>query len=80
LDDNARPSETGKLGLDAGELARVKECAGGDLRVLGLRFTNDRGCPTRAHAVLTVDVVDEPGHPTRQARDRVVAFLDDRLH
>ena len=37
------------------------------------------GIPERAHAVLTVDLVDEPGHPTPMARDRVIAFLDERL-
>jgi len=78
--------------------------------VLGLRFSNDKGCPaerfqtlstalgqafegieidsspgnpygipTRAHAVLTVDLVDEPGHPTRAALDRVLAFMNERL-
>jgi hypothetical protein len=29
--------------------------------------------------VLTVDLVDEPGHPTRVALERVMAFLDERL-
>jgi hypothetical protein len=29
--------------------------------------------------VLTIDLVDEPGHPTRAALDRVVAFLGERL-
>lgn len=116
LSQPALPAPVGErrraaLGLDAGDLARVKAQATGDLRVLGLRFTNDRGCPAarfgtlrrelgpafegieidsspgnphgipqRAHAVLTVDLTDEPGHPTRQARDRVVAFLDGRLY
>jgi dienelactone hydrolase len=41
---------------------------------------NPYGIPTRAHAVLTVDLVDEPGHPTRAALDRVLGFLDQRLH
>jgi len=41
---------------------------------------NPFAIPTRAHAVLTVDLVDEPGHPTRAALNRVLAFLDERLH
>lgn len=40
---------------------------------------NPYGIPTRAHSVLTNDLVDEPGHPTREALDRVLAFLDERL-
>jgi dienelactone hydrolase len=98
------------VGLDAADLARIKERTRHGLCVLGLRFTADRGCPperfqtlrrelgegfetveidsspgnpdgiaTGAHAVLTVDLVDEPGHPTRAALDRVLAFLDQRL-
>jgi dienelactone hydrolase len=98
------------LGLDADDLARIEERAKHGLCVLGLRFSNDKGCPTerfetlrrsladsfegieidsspgnrfgiptRAHSVLTVDLVDEPGHPTRNALDRVIAFLDERL-
>jgi dienelactone hydrolase len=34
----------------------------------------------RAHSVLTGDFVDEPGHPTRVARDRVIDFLKAQLH
>jgi len=41
---------------------------------------NPFGIPTRAHSVLTVDLVDEPGHPTRAALDRVIAFLIERVH
>jgi dienelactone hydrolase len=98
------------LGLDQDDLAAVGARAQQGLRVLGLRFSNDRGCPaerfrtlgstlghafegieidsspgnpygipTRAHAVLTVDLVDEPGHPTRAGRDRVIAFLNEQL-
>lgn len=40
---------------------------------------NAHGIPTRAHSVLTVDLVDEPGHPTRAALDRVMEFLRERL-
>ncbi len=37
------------------------------------------GIPTNAHAVLTEDFSDADGHPTRSARDRVIAFLKERL-
>jgi dienelactone hydrolase len=108
------PTNAGKraaLGLDPGDLAAIQDRTRSGLCVLGLRFTNDRGCPaerfetlrntlgdafegieidsspgnpfgvsSRAHSVLTVDLVDEPGHPTRAALDRVLAFLNERLH
>ena len=98
------------LGLDAEDLSAITARANDDLRVLGLRFTNDRGCPPErfvtlratlgasfegieidsspgnavgiapsAHAVLTVSLVDEPGHSTRVALDRVLAFLAEQL-
>jgi dienelactone hydrolase len=40
---------------------------------------NPDGIPKRAHSVLTEDLVDTPGHPTRAALDRVMAFLAERL-
>ncbi len=40
---------------------------------------NPHGISPRAHAMLTVDLVDEPGHPTRDALERVLAFLHERL-
>jgi dienelactone hydrolase len=98
------------LGLDPADLATIRQRAEQGLCVLGLRFSEDKGCPaerfetlrrelgnafegieidsspgnafaipTRAHAVLTVDLVDEPGHPTRAALHRVLAFLNARL-
>lgn len=98
------------LGLDAEDLSIITARANDDLRVLALRFTNDRGCPPErfetlratlgtsfegieidsspgnaagiapsAHAVLTVSLVDEAGHPTRIAFDRVLALLAERL-
>jgi dienelactone hydrolase len=57
-------------------------------RELGERFIwvdidsrpgNPHGIPKRAHSVLTHELVDEPGHPTREALDRVLAFFRDRL-
>lgn len=40
---------------------------------------NAYGIAQRAHSVLTEDLVDTPGHPTRAALDRVMAFLAERL-
>jgi dienelactone hydrolase len=40
---------------------------------------NRAGISKRAHSVLTNDLVDQPGHPTREALDRVLAFFDERL-
>lgn len=35
--------------------------------------------PRNAHSVLTEHLVDEPGHPTRDALEQVLGFLDQRL-
>ena len=40
---------------------------------------NLHGISPRAHSVVTGDLVDEAGHPTRVALDRVLAFFDERL-
>jgi dienelactone hydrolase len=40
---------------------------------------NSHDIPRRAHSVLAFDYVDEPGHPTRDALDKVLAFFRDRL-
>jgi dienelactone hydrolase len=40
---------------------------------------NQWNIPKRAHSVLTNDFVDEPGHPTRDALDQVLAFFSERL-
>jgi dienelactone hydrolase len=40
---------------------------------------NPYGIPKNAHSVLTVHLVDEPGHPTRAALDRVLSFFSERL-
>lgn len=40
---------------------------------------NPHGIPRTAHSVLTRHLVDEPGHPTREALDRVIAFFRERL-
>ena len=40
---------------------------------------NPHGIPRWAHSVLTRDLVDETGHPTRAALERVLEFLRERL-
>ena len=40
---------------------------------------NPHGLPLSAHSVLTRHLVDEAGHPTRQALERVIAFFKERL-
>ncbi len=40
---------------------------------------NPYGIRKSAHSVLTIELVDEPGHPTRAALDRVMAFFAERL-
>jgi dienelactone hydrolase len=98
------------LGIDASDLARVKQRAADGQCLLGLRFTGDPvvpksrfetlrrelgdkfisveidssasnqwGIPKAAHSVLTEHLVDEPGHPTREALDQVLAFFSERL-
>jgi dienelactone hydrolase len=40
---------------------------------------NPNGIPKNAHSVLTEHLVDQPGHPTKDALDRVLAFFHERL-
>lgn len=40
---------------------------------------NPHGIPRVAHSVLTNDLVDEPGHPTRAALDQVLDFFAEHL-
>jgi dienelactone hydrolase len=40
---------------------------------------NPHGIKRTAHSVLTEHFVDQQGHPTRDALDRVIAFLRDKL-
>jgi dienelactone hydrolase len=105
-------SEKRDLGISDDDLAQVKaRCAAEpDLRLLGLRFSNDRLSPPErfvrlreelgdsfvaveidsspgnqwgnrkaAHSVLTEDLKDEPGHPTKDALDQVLALFREKL-
>jgi dienelactone hydrolase len=40
---------------------------------------NPHGIPKSAHSVVTKDLVDQDGHPTKEALDRVLAFFKERL-
>jgi dienelactone hydrolase len=40
---------------------------------------NPYGIPKSAHSVVTTDLVDEAGHPTKEALDRVIGFFRERL-
>jgi dienelactone hydrolase len=40
---------------------------------------NPHNLPKMAHSVVTEHLVDEPGHPTQAALDRVLAFFQERL-
>ena len=40
---------------------------------------NPNGIKKSAHSVLTEELVDEPGHPTKDALERVLVFLRERL-
>lgn len=56
-------------------------------RVLGDNFVGveitspdpEHHIPKNAHSVLTEHLIDEPGHPTREALDQVLEFLSTRL-
>jgi len=49
----------------------------------GIEIDSSRGNPhgikRAAHSVVTLDLVDQQGHPTRTALDRVLAFFAERL-
>ena len=40
---------------------------------------NPWGIKRIAHSVLTEELVDDDGHPTKQALDRVLGFFEERL-
>lgn len=64
-----------------GRFATLRKALGGAFEVIELDSGkgNAGGFPGGAHSVLTEEVRDVPGHPALAARDRVVAFLRERL-
>src|SRR4051794_5091795 len=53
-------------------------------RLIAIEIENRKGrnphnLPRAAHSVVTEHLVDEPGHPTKDALDQVLAFFEQRL-
>jgi hypothetical protein len=53
-------------------------------RLIAIEIENRKGqnphnLPRAAHSVVTEHLVDEPGHPTQVALDRVLSFFKERL-
>ena len=62
--------------------AHLREVLGD--RLIAIEIENRPGrnpheIPKLAHSVVTEHLVDEPGHPTKDALDRVLAFFKERL-
>jgi hypothetical protein len=72
---------TGDVLVPAARFARLREELGDHFIAVEIDSSrgNPHGIPRVAHSVLSHHFVDEPGHPTRDALDRVLAFLSQRL-
>jgi dienelactone hydrolase len=60
---------------------RLRRELGGGFEAIEIdsRPGNPHGIPRTAHSVVTKDLVDQAGHPTRAALDRVLGFFAERL-
>jgi dienelactone hydrolase len=72
---------TGDILVPEARFARLREELGDRFIAVEIdsKRGNAHGIPRAAHSVLSHHFVDEPGHPTRAAMDRVLAFLSERL-
>jgi dienelactone hydrolase len=72
---------TGDRLVPAARFARLREELGDRFIAVEIDSLpgNAHGLSRSAHSVLAFDFVDEPGHPTRIALDRVLGFLRDQL-
>lgn len=72
---------TGDLACPGARFARLREELGDGFE--GIEIDSKRGNPHGnsrfAHSVLTEHLIDEEGHPTRMALERVLAFFHERL-
>jgi dienelactone hydrolase len=72
---------TGDRGSPPERFAMLREELGGAFDGIEIDSSpgNAAGIKKSAHSVLTLELVDQPGHPTRDAYDRLLVFLADRL-
>lgn len=73
---------TGDPAVPAARFEHLREVFGD--RVITIEIENRKGrnphnFPRAAHSVVTEHLVDEPGNPTREALDQVLAFFKERL-
>lgn len=62
--------------------ARLRQELGESLEAIEIdsQPRNPSGIPGSAHSVLTLDLVDQQGHPTRAALERMLTFLRQQLY
>ena len=72
---------TNDLACPAERFQRLRDELGDAVETIEIDSSrgNAHGIPRRAHSVVTNDLVDEAGHPTRIALDRVIAFYRENL-
>lgn len=72
---------TGDPTVPDARFAHLREAFGASFEAVEIDSSpgNAAGVPRTAHSVVTEHLVDEPGHPTRAARDRVLAFFREQL-
>jgi dienelactone hydrolase len=73
---------TGDPAVPAQRFEHLREVFGD--RLIAIEIENRKGknphdLPKTAHSVVTEHLVDEPGHPTKEALDRVLSFFKERL-
>jgi dienelactone hydrolase len=72
---------TGDIACPAERFTTLREGLGAALDAIEVnpRHGNPRSRNPQPHAVLTADLIDRDGEPTREAANRVIAFLRERL-
>jgi dienelactone hydrolase len=73
---------TGDPAVPAARFDHLREVFGD--RLIAIEIENRKGrnphnFPRAAHSVVTEHLVDEPGNPTKEALDQVLAFFEERL-